>query len=156
MPEESLATSKEIYLRKSLAEEISTFEEKRILHKKRAFVFKIAGTAFSTITTVLLGLQGLESQALLVKNLALILSACVTIISAWDAFFNHRELWVRYTVTSRRLRDVMSDLDYLLAGENHAASDAKLDELYSRFRAILDDTNSSWLKLRQEHGTKAS
>ena len=157
MPLENTPSTKEEYLRRTLDKTIRVFEERRLYHKKRAFLFKILGTSFSTLTTVLLGLQGLGSGALLVvKNIALFLSACVTIIGAWDAFFNHRELWVRYTGSFRRLTELQTDMDFILADASQVDKQADLDKLYARFQAIVQETHTSWLQLRQEHGTKAA
>jgi hypothetical protein len=157
MPQEDTVLTREDYFRQTLEKTIDAFEERRLYHKKRAFRFKILGTSFSTITTVLLGLQGFGPGTLtVIKNIALFLSACVTIIGAWDAFFNHRELWVRYTGSFRRLTELQTDMEYLLAGDAHADKGAELEKLYARFQAIVQETHISWLQLRQEHGTKAS
>jgi hypothetical protein len=155
MSQDNMPSTREEYLRRTLDSTIHAFEERRLYHKKRAFLFKIFGTGFSAVTTVLLGLQGLGTGALLaVKNIALFLSAGVTVISAWDTFFNHRELWVRYTASFRRLTELQTDMDFILSEGSQVDKEAELEKLYVRFQAIVQETHTSWLQLRQEHGTK--
>jgi hypothetical protein len=43
--------------------------------------------------------------------LALVLSALVTLFGEWDAFFNHRALWIRYTKTRYQLIGIKSELE---------------------------------------------
>jgi len=153
MPESTANDDKARFLDEALTKQIASFDTRRSQNKKKAFLSKILSISFSTLTTILLGWQGLTNPTLtVVKNIALLLSAVVTILSAWESFFNHRELWVRYTSTLTRLKTIQSDLHYLLAGAN--VNDDKLDELYNRFQAVIDETNASWVALRKENAPK--
>jgi ABC-type multidrug transport system fused ATPase/permease subunit len=156
MSENDAADEKAKFLEQALAAGVTSFDSRRLANKNKAFLSKILSISFSTLTTILLGWQGVPDKTLItVKNVALLLSACVTIVAAWDAFFNHRELWVRYTSTANRLKAIQSDLNYLLAGTPNPNPE-KLDELYGRYHAVLDETNASWQDLRKEQSPKAT
>jgi hypothetical protein len=122
-------------------------------NRRKAFLLKIIATAFGLLTTVLLGLQlsenTPESTTLIIKNVAIVTSALVTFVNAVDAFFNHRALWIRYTTTLSQLDVIKTQLDYLVAGSGQEPKEKDIDQLFERYRSILDETNSSWAELRK-------
>src|ERR1044072_1218347 len=97
-------------LKIKLDESIKFYASKRESSKARAFGLKITALFFSVSTTILLGLEGLGHTVAL-KNSALFLSAFVTLLTAWEAFFNHRAMWVRYTMTYTSLLELQVDLE---------------------------------------------
>jgi hypothetical protein len=144
--------------REHLAEVVSTqivsFAARRQTNKKKAFWFKMLITSFSAGTTILLGLQGLEtlfpSAPTVIKNMALVLSAFVTLFSAWDTFFNHKALWVRYTKTVTDLRSILSELEFLSSNTDSKVEGTDLDRLFRKYQSVLDETNSFWQNLRDD------
>src|SRR5689334_6541408 len=80
-------------------------------------------------------------------NVALVLSAVVTMLSAWDAFFNHRALWVRYTTIAAELKAIRSHLNYATVGGT--GDDSILDQLFAQYQAVLKATNEWWLHQRE-------
>ena len=146
-PITALHKKKAKFLSEALITDITDYDSRRLANKRKAFWSKILGISLSTLTTILLGWQGVEGKNLIIiKNVTLLLSACVTILAAWDAFFNHRELWVRYTSTTTRLKAIQSDLNYLLAGTPDPNQE-KLDQLYDRYDTVLDEASALWLDL---------
>ena len=142
-------SEKAAFLSKSLQTEIESFNAKRKENKSKALLLKLSITALGGITTVLLGLQGIGHESLL-RNVALVFSALVTLLSTWDTFFNHRALWTRYTATYTALLGIESDLEYLRQGGDGALTESQVDALYRRAQAILRDTNEWWQHERQE------
>ncbi len=71
------------YLRENLESTLTDFQKKRRDNRYKAFRFKVLATLFSALATILLGLGGLTEPATVVtKNIALGLSAFVTVLSA--------------------------------------------------------------------------
>ena len=156
MSEEILPKNREEWLTRELNKEMARFDDSATRNRIYARNYMVWGTVCSTLTTILLGWQGVsDTYTPHVKNTALILSAGVTILSAFNAFYNHRQLWLRYTVTWAQLRSIEKDLPFLLVG-SPSDKDQRLDELHKRFRAILDETDASWLELRKNHASKAA
>jgi hypothetical protein len=89
------------------------------------------------------------------KNAALAFSALAALTATWDAFFNYRSLWVRYTATMCELKALKSTLDYLALADN-AIAESELDALFRRYCAILDDTNRFWVSLREDEKKSAA
>jgi len=149
--------SKASYLLEQLEDRIKSFQKRRERNRLFAFRLVISGTILSASTTVLLGVTGLsEGVALVLKNIALLTSATVTIISTWEAFFDHKGLWIRYTRTRAQLLAVKTRLQYKLSDTNGAIPDADLDKLFDQYQSILDETNDSWLQLRKDKSPKGA
>jgi len=149
------ADSKAKYLAETINEQIESFSQRRIKNKGKAFWFKMLITSSSAATTVLLGLQGLEhftmfNAPIMAKNLALLLSALVTLFSAWDAFFNHKALWVRYTKTVSQLKSIGSELAYLTSKGAQALKEEDADRLFQKYQSVVEETNTFWQSLRDD------
>jgi hypothetical protein len=140
------------FLSKALSEQINSFDLKRKGNRRKALYFKLTVTGLGGITTILLGLQVSGYEPVL-RNLALVCSAGVTLLNTWDTFFNHRGLWTRYTATYTELRAIKSDLEYLRQGGDTSFAESKVDQLYDRFQGALNETNAWWQHERQEEGT---
>ena len=70
-------------------------------------------------------------------------------MSAYEAFFDPRTLWVRETLVSARLKDLRRDLDYAVAGSKDGELDGEiLKGFKARLDAVLDDSLKAWLRLR--------
>lgn len=130
---------------------IASFEQKRNQNKKKAFLVYLGATAISAVVTVLLGLQGVpDEKVVYIRNIALILSAAVTLLTGFDTFFNHRALWVRYTQTVTQLFAVQAKLDYLLADVERDVPEAEVDRLFEEVQRALSETNRWWQDQRAE------
>jgi hypothetical protein len=141
------------FFQQDLNKQRRTYQDYQKDNKKKAFRLKMSATALGLLTTVLVGLQLPENTpegiTLILKNVALLTSAAVTFFTAVDAFFNHRALWIRYTITLSLLEVVKTQLDYLIAGSGQAPREKDIDQLFERYRSILEETNSSWTELRK-------
>ena|SRR6266404_1485207 len=154
MSETEPPKSKAEFLHAELEKHIKTFCEDRQSNKRKAFHLKIWGTVFSAITTILLGLQGFDHWTTYLKNSALALSAFVTVFAAWDAFFNHRALWVHYKSIQMELEAVLAELDYLLADSNGSPKSEDVDALFCKYQQVLKRSTQSWLDLRDDKTKK--
>jgi hypothetical protein len=135
------------FLRTQLKTNIDGFRARQADSRRKAFLIRMAVVVLGALTTILLGLKAntlFSSYDSAMSAAALFLSATIPIFSAWDAFYDHRWLWIRYTSAQQGLYGILDDLEY--AGPN--ISGDKLDELYMRFRAVLQEANSAWMDKR--------
>lgn len=119
-------------------------------YKRQAFRLRIVSVFLAAIVTVLLGLK-LKDEALTAafSNGALVLSAAITVLSAYEAFFDPRALWVRETVTFARLKDLQRDLRFWAAGQDPDAMDpAAVERFKVRLDLVLEDTLKYWMKIK--------
>ncbi len=119
-------------------------------YKKLAYRLKIVSVFLAAFITVFLGLklQRVEWAAVL-SNISLVLGSAITVLSAYEAFFDPRSLWVRETVTFARLKDLQRDLLFWKAGKEIDDIDiAELDNFKFKLDHILEDTLKYWMKIR--------
>jgi len=143
------------FLSESLDKQISNFDRWAKNDKRRAFWIKMAVTTFGAAVTVLLGLQGIKAESLnMVKNIALILSALVTLFGAWDAFFSHREMWLKYVNTSNQLKGIRAELKYLMSEGTENIKEEDIERLFVRNKAVLDELNLEYIRVRGDSSLK--
>src|SRR5947207_6943056 len=129
-------------LRREIDDLVGRFQGDCVRYKREAFRVKIVSAILATIVTVLLGLK-LQSLDLIASfnNVALVLSAAISVLSAYEAFFDPRALWVRETVTSARLKDLQRDLRFWASGQEPDGIDREaLNAFKSKLNSITDET----------------
>jgi ABC-type multidrug transport system fused ATPase/permease subunit len=140
MPEEYLITTVETCLR--------IFDQKRQKNKFFAFGLKLTIALLSAAITVVLGLSFPGKVESTYKNVALILSALSAVMATWDAFFNHRTLWIRYTIAANRLRSLLQEIKYHCAKHQGTLADDISSDLFKRFQEIVAAANIAWEDMR--------
>jgi uncharacterized protein YacL len=137
------------YLSSKIKEYIKLFEKKRRLNKFLSFWIKIAGAIFAGLISVLLGLSLKNRPEKLFSNIALILSTSISILNTWDAFFNHKALWIRFTVTTVKLYELDEELEYLISKQGGVLRSEELDKIHDKMKSIIEETNTNWFELRK-------
>lgn len=144
------------FLRSALTYHINSFRSRRDQNRRRAATTKLAIIAFGALVTILLGLKSytpLQQYDSTFSICAFVLSALVTAITAWDDYFGHRWLWIRYTETLGLLRSIEADLNY--AASKPEIEIGVLDELQRRLQLALQETNAAWSEKRS-HDTSSN
>lgn len=140
-------------LKKELDLHLGRTKKARNNNKYKSFTLKLLAVCFAGAITVLLGINVSDNWAAWFKNIALILSAIITVLNAYEGFYDHRSLWIQGTVTFSQLATLKNEVDYFAAGrEQNVSGDdmSKLDDFNNRLEQILQDELKAWLKMRQE------
>lgn len=138
------------YLKEEIEKNITAFKSSRNFYRKSAFYAYISSSFLAGITTVILGLN-LEGYDLLIKRISLVITSLITFISAINAFYSPKELWLSYNKGLNQLYELKLDINFYQNG-NTAADQSKIDEFKSRFQNIMDEMNKSWFKNRETVG----
>jgi hypothetical protein len=131
-------------------------------NKRVALRLRISAVFLSAVVTVCLGLKlhaiGSLTEArvqlvqTLLGNLALGLSAVVTVLGAYEAFFDPRAIWIRETIVYTKLRNLKRDFEFWAAGcdsETLEPADAeKLEGFKQKLDQILTESLKNWMKIR--------
>jgi hypothetical protein len=132
---------------------LQEFSRKRLRDKRRAFYLKLGAALLGAAVTVLLGLKVPAEYEATLKNVALVAGALVAVLNAWDAFYDHRALWVKRTTTTARLRKL--DRAFRIACAGKQDLDTKEVEAFRvTLDQILDDDLSSWIQMRSDFSDK--
>jgi uncharacterized membrane protein len=139
------------FLRKRLQQEIDSFRKRRTSNRAKAFLVKIITVALGALATVALGVKSYlpPKYEPWLSALALCVTAVIPIVATWEAFFDHRWLWIQYTATLGMLYSLSDELEYAMATGSQL-SQQKLDDLYARLQTALVSTNTSWAEKRSK------
>jgi len=138
------------FLRESLESYIRLFKKRGQDNKRIAFLIRMIIVCIGALTTILLGIRQysfVEQYEDYLLAMAFSLSAVIPIFATWEAFFDHRWLWVHNRLTVDSLYAISDDLEYMLVGENAVTKD-ELKELHLRLQQVLQETSSAWFGKR--------
>ncbi|CAM1342701.1 DUF4231 domain-containing protein [Tenacibaculum amylolyticum] len=140
------------FLQEEINIHIEKFSKKRKDNKYKARNFHVVITIASAISTVILGFDfaGFDAITFIsnqTKNIALMISSFITVISTYNTFFDHKSLWVNYTNTRNRLFDLRFDINFYLKGKEKIDPE-EIEAFKERYRDILHMLNEKWSKLR--------
>lgn len=133
-------------MRRQIAARLRELDSDVSFWRPRAFWGHISIAALGAAITVIAGLkvQGPVSAAWVPavfatrENWILVFGAAITIISAWQAFYNHRDRWLNYAACSERLRALQGRVEFESKG---SASGEKAQKLFDEFASILAELN---------------
>jgi hypothetical protein len=129
---------------------VGRYAQDCIRHKNRALRLKIASVLLAAMITILLGLK-ISNPTLkdYFSNIALIFGGLITVLSAFEAFFDPRSLWVRETVTFARLKDLQRDLRFWASGlDPEDIQPEMLNAFKRRLDHVLDESLKYWVKIK--------
>jgi hypothetical protein len=134
------------FIKKMIMERLADADSSRLFYRQRAYRYYISTIVLGAFTTVLLGLN-IETLKETARIGALIITSLVTIINAYNAFFNNKELWVANNSAVNRFYQLNFDISF--AEKNLTKiSDEEILIFKKRYQEILDELNTTWQKNR--------
>ncbi len=131
------------FLLKNIDHEISRAVSSHKYYRSMALWPFMMSSALSALVAVLLGLDDFLSLKEWFRMAALLLTAIVTVLNAFSAFYKNRENWVAYTVAETEFYKLKFDIDY--DGQTgEGMTDDQVDFYKGRFQKILDELNNAW------------
>ncbi|SEM24126.1 SLATT domain-containing protein [Streptacidiphilus jiangxiensis] len=112
--------------------------------RRKAFGLEMATVSLSACSTVLLGVRVGDPTRQVLLDVALGISALITVLAAWQAFFSHRSLWIQASRTVALLETLKREIEFTRAGGTGDAG-----TFLTRLEVILKDHQEAWTKLRQ-------
>ena len=143
-------------LSREIDAQVARFTHRRRRDKRKAFALKLGAAALGALVTILLGVRTAGTTEVLLKNTALVASALVTVLNAWDAFYDHRALWVKRTQTASRLQRLQRSFRLAYARSEGALDGPSVDEFASQLDQIIDDDLASWIQMRTDKPPRKS
>jgi hypothetical protein len=146
------------FLRERLKMNKEFYRRESERNKRRSILVKLSVTIVGAIITIVLGVKSTSLVAVssdTTSNIALLLSALVTILSVTDTTFDFRWVWINYSLTLTRIYGLEDELEYLAAGEGRVSAE-QLDSIFNRLQATLAGINDSWMSRRLRNGSEAA
>ena len=123
---------------------LKEFTHKRDNKQNPALIAKVFTSFLSAVITVLLGLNlgdfSKENPALL-TNIALGISAFMTVISVWNSFHDYNDLFVQYTKIVSNLEILQKDISYLKEGKPYLTLEEVEERKAQYFEALRDNAD---------------
>lgn len=139
------------YVEKKVRDQIDDSNYNRSRAKFWAFYLKIGGVAIAGLITILAGLRIETSSPNLIPNIVLILGASLTVINAFDAFFDHRLYWIYKTAIWNRYKQLLGDIMFYKTGLDITGYDQNsVTHFMDRYNEIFEDDRKSWIQLRKQ------
>jgi uncharacterized membrane protein len=140
-----------LFLETQIDERIADAKKKRNSDKSKSATLKMTSVVLAGVVTVLVGLQGDRFDQKTLRNLALTLGATITVVNTFDAFYDHKSLWIKRTSTLAKLYNLKRELNFEVAKKEPGAIDNdSLTRFHNILEAILKEDLQEWLKLRSD------
>ncbi|ELA3610289.1 MULTISPECIES: SLATT domain-containing protein [Klebsiella] len=141
-------TSSQQFLLDEIHKSINIIKCKAKWNKKKLKVFFLMTIFLSTITTLILAFD-LSGYEKIQKNSALIMSACLTLVSGWTARFDYQKLWFRQKATLLAMYQLRNKVNYLKSKEDVTQSD--IDSLFDEYKSIWEKDSQEWNDIHKEY-----
>ena len=137
------------FLKEYIEISIKDMKKHRKQNQRRASTIKVSMLVFSSFATILLGIQ-LNNQESLLKNIAFVFSAVVTLLNALEPFFNFRALWIEHEQGLASMYRLQNDLDFYLAGRKKEDIDLnKIEAFRKRYEEVWNTLNENYVRFRR-------
>lgn len=138
-------------LKTDVKEAIQRLSAYRRGNKKKAMFVVILSASISASTTVAIGLAAVwSSGSEFFQGSALLLSASLTVLTAWDGLFNHKRLWLLQAGVVNSLYRIQTDVRHLEATD--PGNQKAVNELYEKYKSAFAEYNSQWTEMREDEG----
>jgi len=120
-------------------------------NKRWASALYVVTVILSSAVTILLGIQfkvpGVEGN---LKQIAFVIGAIVTLLNAFDPFFNYRGSWAAYDEALSEFYRLRTELEFYVSGvDNATLAPDKLDKLRDDHQAAWDRVQKAYRQSRR-------
>jgi hypothetical protein len=144
------------FLKTEIGKAILSTSVDRTSYRRKAVRLYMSTSLLAAFTTLILGLNlhslhfwwgydlNLEIWS---KRIGLFFTAFITVINAYEVFYNNKELWVSNTQSGNKLHALKFDIEF---NEQDTAKLTleQLGKWKDTYQSILDERNSTWGKFR--------
>jgi hypothetical protein len=118
----------------------------------RSSAVKLASLALSVTSTIILGLQNLNTWT----GIAFALVAIVTVVNTLEPFFAWRSRWILMEDTQYRFYRLQDELTYYIAATPAGQlEEAKIRAMFDEYQRIWDQQGTRWMEYRRAAGSAA-
>ena len=132
------------FLKTQINERIANFRKYESRYRKNALRTHFFVSILAAISSIILGLNIPHFEEAL-RITALIISGIITVVSAYNAFFAHKQMWVAYDSALNDLKKLSFEIEFTERG-NEISKDM-VHKFKQDYQAILDRLNKTWTEL---------
>ena len=144
----AIQNEKIMFLKEQIGERLKKTDSSRVYYRRQSFRFYMLTAILTGITTIILGLNLHDADyAEIVRVTAIIITTFVTILNVYNAFFNHKELWVAYNNATNRFHQLKFEIEFAETGGT-AIDEAGAEAFRKNYQDIIDELNATWQQNR--------
>lgn len=136
------------FLLEEIDKSVEIIKKKTQSNKTKLKFFFLISLLFSTATTLILAFDFVGHEKIQ-KNIALIFSAALTLVSGWTARFDYQKLWFRQKATLLSMYQLKNKVNYLKIRSDINQLD--VDELFNEYKAIWEKDSQEWNNINKEY-----
>ena len=139
------------FIEKTLKENKNKYSGQRKYMFKLVKLYKYPLIMLSAISTIVLGLQFGESLELIQwqKNIALVITAAITLLTTLMTFWNIEEYWLQNKVIEQQIEILQQKFEY---EKSKGLNKEMLEKIFSELQRILGQHHSYWKDVLNDRG----
>jgi hypothetical protein len=137
------------YLKSQIEERVRTLNKKRHYYRKVAFRLHLSLSVLAAVSTVVLGLNMACLGEEIPRISVLVITGIISVISAYNAFFDNKQLWVAYNNALNEFYKLLFEIEFTEKG-NLTVNENKILEFKQEYQKILDRLNKTWTETRSK------
>ncbi|MGY2119776.1 SLATT domain-containing protein [Nocardia gipuzkoensis] len=146
----------EEHLTHLLSKTIAKHDKRKNQLRRANWTLRIGAMVLGGISTVILGLQiDSDSYTLVSRNIALVISAVLTLITSLHSFWDLDNYWLKRKVIYNELVLLGERLDFLKASDS-PIKEIELNKLFSNYLEILGKHSEYWEMYLNKGGEPSS
>ena len=139
-----------LFLKSQINERITSFGNRAAYYRKRSCVTYFSISILSAISAIILGLNlntfWFENTA---RIIALIIASSISVISAYEVFFDNKQMWLVNNKTLMKLYKLSFDIEFA-EKSNMPINEDMIENFRQEYQEILDETNKMWVSSRSK------
>ena len=141
------------WVESQIQKQIHTFDKKRKFDRTAAYRFAKVITALSSVITVLISISRIYNSTW-ISVVALVISAGMSVLSAWESLYGYRQRWIQNNDTLMKLYALESEIQYQKVRSVNKIPIEKVDLFHQRYQEILNNSNQRWFEDRSQLTTQ--
>lgn len=128
------------FLSSELDKSISIIKKKSRKNKIKTAIVNGMSIVLGALIALILGFDLPEENSQIQKNIALIISALLTIVNGWGVLFDYKKLWIRQKTTLLSLYQLKNELNFRRLDNN----EVDVDDLFNAYQKIWEVDQETW------------
>ncbi|MRG43910.1 DUF4231 domain-containing protein [Chitinophaga sp. SYP-B3965] len=138
------------FLHDQIEQRIKGIDSRRLRYRNAAFRIFMSTAILAALSTILLGLNVQNEWSEFVRITTLVITCVITIINGYNAFFNHRELWIANNDALNRFYALRFRIEFR-EKEGTPLTATEIESFRAEYQAILNELNQVWQRTRSDN-----
>ncbi|MCU7616011.1 SLATT domain-containing protein [Chryseobacterium sp. PBS4-4] len=132
------------FLKEQIDRRITRINSSRLYYRRVAFWTYLSITILAAMSTIVLGLN-FEIIKDILRIIALVISGCITVISAYNTFFDNKGMWIAYNDALNEIYKLKFAIEFR-EKQDYEIDQITIEQFKLQYQNILDELNDVWTR----------